>query len=1427
MAEAKTKKRKSKIRLKRSARWTIASLFMMTAIIIALIPVQNGGVSAIAEYAVPSTIGEVLDGENSTLKHGIVDGTSVVGVGTVEYAFPKDGDSQNITDYTNGTTYTYTKIDMSTMDNKTVPVPIFSLAKNSNSATSSNCLSKYLGIAGSGSTPAGGTVNLGSDVIVGKDLPSADTLEYDDKATPTDQNGDGVVVTTYKETKHTTTMPNDSSISYSYLDRVSKTKTYRWIVDDAELNTGHLEFTESEWSTPEYFVKSNGSEDKNQRTIYYIADGAFKNVGNIQTMTIPQNISKIGDSSFEGCSNLASVNIGINCESIGDKAFAGCGNLNNLSFDTISNLKTIGDGAFAGIGAQSITLPSSSLSVIGSGAFFRCPNLSSFDMSNTNNTTGLKLGCYVFSGCPISDITLTNVTSIASHNSSGTLISNPATGSYSKDKAQCGIFTKQNDQSDTLRSVQFPAYSGTIPYGTFAGDNNLAYVRFFNDGKAYDWKDESEQQQKADEFYNEPDNFYIMGDTPTMSGPQAYIYAAANGITYGYMNGDVLTYELTKNGYKYTFGVLDDNNCVITKIEPSEIVTPEDTMVIPSKIAQYNVKEISPEAVKVSGIAKPSSLEIPDTIETIGDKAFTNMPNLTTVNWYDADGSSSSPAITLGNELFAGDKKLTNINIRDDAHDQQYVNDPNIVSVGTDAFKTQSDSLTIQGKMGEGYAPYDYAINPNNLINGKSATAYIKYESGNPENLSCQYDPMIENADGSKGAVSLLTYPTKETKISDDNKTIKDLIETPVDQRSIVDNQIIDSLKNIIVPTGITSIEKTKDDQGVNQYFQDLDTTTSVTLMDVSELPDNAFASTKHETGKTALNDIIPSSLQSVAFADDITDLGNTPFQNSKNVTAVVFGGEGDQSSASEDDPYYWVENGIIYSYTGKDETGTNQIAIEECLPSRGKEGTGTSATVDDIRSDVSEIKDAAFKNCDTIKEVDLSPCSELREIPKDCFYDADNLNEVRLPEDCDSIKESAFAVESGNNTAPENYIDVYVPDIEVYINANAFTNDKNATLHSYYDSAAEKFAKDHGNVDFKALTDRVKATFLNYDASVLSEETIDAGTQPDGPATNPTRTGYNFIGWNPSISKIYTDTVYVAQYELPSSSSSSSSSTSKTSSTTSGGSGSGSGGSGSASTSSKSSSSSSSSKSTSSSSSTTSTTSAGAVIVSGAPAPYVATGSGAVANTNGNTTTGSTPVSGNNAQTGNTNVISTAPGISNNGKMSATVNGSSDNYIIKITQTDEADAFAVQALSGAFGSLDNIRYMPFDISLYDSTGTTKITPVPEGVTVSVTMPIPDDLTIYGGNNKVASTLNGALESIQPRFTVIDGIPCMNFTVSHLSPYVIYVDTANLQATGISDATPKTGDPIHPKWFLVIGFAAISIFLFLKRDRDAVSMKAA
>lgn len=206
----------------------------------------------------------------------------------------------------------------------------------------------------------------------------------------------------------------------------------------------------------------------------------------------------------------------------------------------------------------------------------------------------------------------------------------------------------------------------------------------------------------------------------------------------------------------------------------------------------------------------------------------------------------------------------------------------------------------------------------------------------------------------------------------------------------------------------------------------------------------------------------------------------------------------------------------------------------------------------------------------------------------------------------------------------------------------------------------------------------------------------------------------------------------------------------------------------------------------------------------------------GSSTSTTGTNGTVTSPAGGAANDNGN-RIYITKNGISNTDVASLAVSGSTDNFIVRITESPEATAAVEQALTNTYGSLDGLAYLPMDISLYDSTGQNKITDS-TGLNVTVTMPIPDVLIRYGGNARVAAADNGSLQQITPRFTTIDGIACVSFVPPHFSPYVIYVDTSNLIAGQMLDSTPATGDPIHPKWFAAIGMACVSILLFVLSD---------
>lgn len=210
-----------------------------------------------------------------------------------------------------------------------------------------------------------------------------------------------------------------------------------------------------------------------------------------------------------------------------------------------------------------------------------------------------------------------------------------------------------------------------------------------------------------------------------------------------------------------------------------------------------------------------------------------------------------------------------------------------------------------------------------------------------------------------------------------------------------------------------------------------------------------------------------------------------------------------------------------------------------------------------------------------------------------------------------------------------------------------------------------------------------------------------------------------------------------------------------------------------------------------------------------------VSTGTGG-GNTTSGTVSSNASNSGSNTNKGNNNsgtkVVVTKSGISNRDLVSAVVSGANDNFVVKITDSEAARSEVEKALLAEYGSLDNLKFFAMDISLYDSTGTTKIENT-TGITVNITLPLPDALAGYAGNNKAGAVKNSTFEKLNSRLITIDGIPCISFDAKHFSPYAIYVETNNL-TSGVVDSTPTTGDPIHPKWFLSIGLALISVLLF-------------
>lgn len=1191
-------------------------------------------------------------------------------------------------------------------------------------------------------------------------------------------------------------------------------------------------------------------------------------------------ITQIGNSAFEDCHSLNSIAFGSNFRKIGSKAFCGCTGLSSISF---TNTESIGDGAFANCSVlPTISLPET-LTQLGTAAFFGCSSLvdvipdfktdddkNSLLFGGTKCDTGLSVGSYAFCNC--TSLVQTKMAR-ATKNIVGT---HGQYGMY----AGCTNLQQIELPSQTTSFKTTPSmFLGDYSLKCVRVNNNGGTAQnrqFINNIN----KQGSEEPTVSDDFVLwGPENYNstaIYNFARQNSLPYMYWSSTQNKFKYIMVLEDTYLFEFTDD---FVIESIKEISSIPTA-ENKTLRIPASIGGHPIQAIADDACGGYSGSTYITNLKLPEKIEISDAIASIGKNAFRGCESVKEVEFIHYENTATAEKTSIGESCFQDCKNLEKIKFRDDSFTRNGYYDVNIdaSSVGPNAFLTQNpNGLTMLGKMEEGYWPYMYALDPNNYTCSSVADSYITYESGNPQNITCKYT----RPDTSKpGYVTLLSYPTVDTVVGSEydgsgilqDITIEDLInryymnqKDPEHNPPLTVNQegiINQYTKFQNIPYGIESILGAKNPLGdddnppssldsykndyyihVNDYKtkfaidgQPYDLTT-LEFVSLSSLPN---VSTKDVEDGHALKPFAESrNLQSIIFDDNITDIGELPFYNfpvtsskdedlenapTHTLSNVVFNGENEKETATKDDPYYWCANGIIYSYY-IDNDGMPHTTIEEVLQSRGATvGQAQVSTENDPDLvNVTDIAEKAFKHCDFITSVDLSDARDLEAIPEQCFYNCNQLRSIYLPSSVNKVESEAFAE---NQKVLQ---DVYFYSKAINVDEDAFKDTYGTYCHGYIDTSIPSYVTMVNDKDKRTSADKLvfqemtepiyyTITFMDHlDMKELYTKTVAPGEDVATPDV-PVHEGYEFTEWYSDPPKAWLNvqksaTVW-ARYTPTSTSSSSSSSSSSSKSTSS---------SGSSSSSSKSTSTSSSSKV---STSITSTT-VQPVIISGtgtlvgsatslkAAGNGTNTGSGNVGSTGSTGSSGS----GNGSNIGKTKLISTTSGISDPSKMSATINGSSDNYVIKISETDEANSMADQALTAAFGSLENIRYMPFDISLYDSTGNQKISPVPDGVSINITMPIPDKLAIYGGNAKVASTESGTLEKIPPKFTLINGVPCMNFTVTHLSPYVVYVDTANLTATGTLDSTPKTADPIHPKWFLVIGLAAISGILFLKRDR--------
>lgn len=133
-----------------------------------------------------------------------------------------------------------------------------------------------------------------------------------------------------------------------------------------------------------------------------IGSSAFEDSVDLKKVTLPDGVTKIGPSAFYGCSKLTTVNIPAKLEEIDDYTFSGCTQLTDIKLS--ESVTYVGESTFEGCSnLNSVTL-SENTETIGDCAFYECDSLYSINLENVS-----QIGAGAFVYCAnLDDIDLTN-----------------------------------------------------------------------------------------------------------------------------------------------------------------------------------------------------------------------------------------------------------------------------------------------------------------------------------------------------------------------------------------------------------------------------------------------------------------------------------------------------------------------------------------------------------------------------------------------------------------------------------------------------------------------------------------------------------------------------------------------------------------------------------------------------------------------------------------------------------------------------------------------------------------------------------------------------------------------------------------------------------------------------------------------------------
>lgn len=688
--------------------------------------------------------------------------------------------------------------------------------------------------------------------------------------------------------------------------------------------------------------------------------GVFAGATNFSNLNIPEGIMAIGDNAFKGCS-MDSVSI-YNVKAIGHHAFDGCIRLNRVALTQLesTSLNRIGNYAFANCSAlSSIDIPDD-VETIGNGCFMNCVSMSAANLygHDTTDENGELVEAW-----------------------GNTRLTGMGNGAFYGCSRLRYVYLPRNLSVDgvekwfygcsSMSQLSLPEMAaGNFKANNVTGCSGLSIVTVPNNNMTFDCEHSLETYCPGEagctfSVANLGSELPI-GDSSL--GDRFIIKCKRNSEAYRYACRHEYTVGWTDDGFEGTYERVKDNCCFIidsegnlTNLQRYDTTIAAPILNIPDKIGGLTIKTLSTSFLNAyDQKANIEYVHIPESVTTIESRAFN------------------------------GCEKLAEV---------EFANAMAVNEIGDDAFYTQTSQniqLRFVGVISRDSVesePFKYAMqvdnsytDPNNTYGAK----YIHYTNPFPYNLQVE---LVIDKDPTTGIITKATPTLVDAPNYDDFKSGEggadsctySLSSNPdirAEQNAIVasayekyrrgsvsgnesivyspnEEAVLDAIFRVNIPEGVYDMNA--DVYKGNEYLS------SIILNSITDVPDEAFAGCSNLTsfimresrqeGGERIGDRVfdgDRRLSTVLLPSTLNEMGSLPFYECSALEEVNFSGS----------PKFVCSEAIIYE---NKEDGTRKIV--ECLKKRGN-GVGASTLDESVFTNVSEIEPSAFEACDGVKMV-------------------------------------------------------------------------------------------------------------------------------------------------------------------------------------------------------------------------------------------------------------------------------------------------------------------------------------------------------------------------------------------------------------------------------------------------------------------------